>query len=314
MSSSGGSEFAALGLDEALRQVPAAVVVVEARSRRIVHANARARQMSEQQLDRPFPSVLTGDQEIFRPDGRPYRVEEWPVVRSIATGEGVVDEECFYVRPDGSRLIVRCSSSPVYDKNGQIVAGVLVMSDITHERRAEEQLAYHARLADIVEDAVVGTDAEFRVTVWNRGAERLYGYAAGEVLGRDARDVASCTGDTSRTQLERELLRTDRARSEITATRKDGTRVEVELVTVAVRGDLGEITGYLAIHRDVTDRRRAEEALHASRRQIETALKRMSDSLIVVDRQRRFMHLNDRPLRRLRRRACGAVSRKWFRR
>jgi PAS domain S-box-containing protein len=47
------------------------------------------------------------------------------------------------------------------------------------------------RLADIVDDAVVGTDADFRVTVWNRGAERLYGYAASEVLGRHARDVAS---------------------------------------------------------------------------------------------------------------------------
>jgi PAS domain S-box-containing protein len=314
MMSSEGSEFTTLGLEEALRQVPAMVVVVEARSRRIVYANPRVRAMSEQQLGRPLPSVLTGEWDIFHPDGRPYRVEEWPVVRSIATGEQVVDEEYFHVRPDGSRLVVRCSSSPVYDKDGQIVAGVLVMSDITQERRADAQTAYYARLADIVEDAVVGTDAEFRVTVWNRGAEQLYGYAAVEVLGRDARDVARYTGDTSRVQLERQLLKTDRARSEITASRKDGTPVEVELITIAVRGELGEITGYLGIHRDVTDRKRAEAALRASRRQIEMALENITDTFIAVHRQKRFAYSNDRALRRLRRRACGAVSRRLFRR
>jgi PAS domain S-box-containing protein len=313
MSSSEGSELTALGVHEALRRVPAMVAVVEARSRRIVYANARVREMSEKELGRSLPLVLTGEWEIFHPDGRPYRVEEWPVVRSITTGEEIVDDEYFHVRPDGSRLIVRCSSSPVYGEDGQIVAGVQVMSDITQERRAEEQIAYHAKLADIVEDAVVGMDAEFRVTVWNRGAERLYGYAAVEVLGRDARDVASYTGDTSRTQLERELLRTDRGRSEITASRKDGTPVDVEQIVVAVRGELGEITGYLGIHRDVTDRKRAEAALHASRRQIEMALESITDSFIAVHRQKRFTYDDDRALRRLRR-TCGAVTRRWFRR
>jgi len=279
MSSSDAVEFPGVGLDDVLRKMPAAVVVVEARSRRFVYRNARARQLSEQQLGRSISAELGDDWEIFDPDGRRYRMEEWPLIRSITTGEVVVDEEYFNIRPDGSRLIVRSSSWPVYGKDGEIVAGVVVVSDITQERRTEEQIAYHARLADIVEDAVIGTDAEFRLTVWNHGAERLYGYAASEVLGRDAREVATYTGDTSRIQLESQLLRTDRARSEITASRKDGTSVEVELISVAVRGELGEIIGYLGVHRDVTDRKRAEEELRASRRQIETILESITDLL-----------------------------------
>lgn len=253
----GASESPGVGLEEVFRQMPAAVVVVDARSRRIVYSSARARQMAEQELGRSIPAALVEDCEIFHPDGRPYRVEEWPLVRSITAGEVVVDEEYFNVRADGSRLIVRCNSSPLYGRDGQIAAGVLVMSDITKERRAEAHRAYHASLADIVEDAVVGTDAEFRLIVWNRAAERLYGYAASEVLGRDAREVASYTGDTSRIELERELLKSDRARREIRACRKDGTPIEVELIAAAVRGELGEITGYIGIHRDVTKRKRA---------------------------------------------------------
>jgi PAS domain S-box-containing protein len=222
---------------------------------------------------------LTENWGIYHRDGRPYRVEEWPLVRAIGAGEVVVDEEYFNVCPDGGRLIVRCCSWPVYGEDRRIVAGVLVMSDITKERQAEEQIAYHARLADLVDDAVVGTDAEFRLTVWNRGAERLYGYAASEVLGRDARDVASYTGDTSRLELERELLRSDRARREIPACRKDGGAIAVELIAVAVRGELGGIIGYLGIHRDVTDRRRSEEASDVSGQRIETILRRITEFL-----------------------------------
>lgn len=257
MSSSGAAQFRDVSLDAVLRQIPAAVVVVEARSRRIVYSNARAQQMAELQLGRSTLSEVTEGWEVFDLEGRRYQMEEWPLVRSITTGEVVVDEEFFKVRPDGRRLIVRCSSSPVHDDHGHIVAGVLVMTDITKERQTAAQLAYHASLADIMEDAVVGTDAEFRLTVWNRGAERLYGYAASEVLGRDAGEVASYTGDTSRIELEGELLKRNWARREIRACRRDGTPIEVELTAAVVRGDLGEITGYLGIHRDVTSRKRA---------------------------------------------------------
>jgi PAS domain S-box-containing protein len=275
----GDWQITGMGLDEVVGRMPGAVVVVEAGLRRITYWNACARRIGEHQLRRWILPGLTENWGIYHRDGRPYGVEEWPLVRAISAGEVVVGEECFNVCPDGSRLIVRCGSWPVYGEDGQIVAGVLVMSDITKERQAEEQIAYHARLADLVDDAVVGTDAEFRLTVWNRGAERLYGYAASEVLGRDARDVASYTGDTSRLQLESKLLTSDHTRNEITACRKDGTAIKVELTAVAVRGELGEIIGYLGIHRDVTARKRSQEAPRISARRIETILQRITGFL-----------------------------------
>jgi PAS domain S-box-containing protein len=275
----GGSQSTGMGWDEVIGRLPGAVVVVEAGLRRIVYSNACARQMGEHQLRRWILPGLTENWGIYHRDGRPYDVEEWPLVRAIRIGEVVVGEECFNVCPDGRRLIVRCGSWPIYGEDGQIVAGVLVMSDITKERQADEQIAYHARLADLVDDAVVGTDAEFRLTVWNHGAERLYGYVASEVLGRDARDVASYTGDTSRLQLESELLTSDRTRNKVSACRKDGTAIKVELIAVAVRGELGEIIGYLSIHCDVTARKRSEEAPHVLARRIETILQRITGFL-----------------------------------
>jgi PAS domain S-box-containing protein len=96
----------------------------------------------------------------------------------------------------------------------------------------------------------------------------LYGFTADEVLGRPARDIASGAGDGSRRALERELLETDRARTEITAYRKDGTPVEVELISVAVRDADGALSGYLGTHRDITERKRlAQERIDRTYRQ-----------------------------------------------
>src|SRR4051794_6523576 len=74
-----------------------------------------------------------------------------------------------------------------------------------------------AGLLDLVEDGVVGTDADFCITQWNLGAEQLYGYPAAEVLGLPASQVATFTGDEQREQLERELRDHGRSRVEITA-------------------------------------------------------------------------------------------------
>src|SRR4051794_27847301 len=104
---------------------------------------------------------------------------------------------------------------------------------------ADVREQYQARLLDLVEDGVVGTDAEFRISQWNPGAERLYGYSAAQVLGRPANEVATFAGDDQREGLERDLLEHGRSRLEITAVRHDGTPVEVEVVVSAVRDDAG---------------------------------------------------------------------------
>lgn len=164
--------------------------------------------------------------------------------------------------------------------------------DISDRRAAEQLQTLHASLLDNVEDGVIGTDAEnFRITSWNKGAERLYGFTAQEVLGRPAREVASYLGDPSRVELEGQLLQTGRTRTQFRARRKDGAQVEVELIAVAVHDDGGDITGYLGIHRDVTEREwaeaRLEEARELERSRIaralhDDALQALADAMVLA--------------------------------
>lgn len=83
--------------------------------------------------------------------------------------EEIAEEEFFYAVPDRPRLFIRCSSSPVRDEHGEIVAAVLSMTDITDRKRQEERLTYLADLLDNTEDGVVAMDERYFLTVWNRG-------------------------------------------------------------------------------------------------------------------------------------------------
>jgi PAS domain S-box-containing protein len=180
-----------------------------------------------------------------------------------------------------------------------ILAGVLVMDDITEQKRVEDGLRYNAGLLENMEDAVIATDERFVVTAWNRGAESLYGWTADEVLGSDARKILrSDLSDVQRAEAIRTLERGP-SRAERTRSRKDGTPVEVEAVNVAIRGERGDITGFLGIHRDISERRRAEEALREAHRRSETILESITDAFFAVDREWRFTYMNKRGLARL---------------
>jgi PAS domain S-box-containing protein len=120
-----------------LDQLPAGVILAEAPSGRLVLGNRRL----ESIIGVPFiPSEHIGEYTLypgFHLDGRPYAAEEWPLARSLLKGEVVSGEEIEIQRADGTRSVVMTSSSPIRDREGRIVAGVVTFVDVSELRRAE---------------------------------------------------------------------------------------------------------------------------------------------------------------------------------
>src|ERR671916_864597 len=181
-------------LEEALRQMPAAVVIAEAPSGKIIFRNTRAQQIGEQSLNHSWPTGPTKldsacDLGIFHPDGRPYEMEEWPLMRSISSGEEVRGEEFVYPLADSTRLLVRCDSFPIYDDEERIVAGVLIAHDITEQKRAEEELRESSRqienILESITDVFVAIDRQWRYTYINERALRRMQGRKGQELSRE---------------------------------------------------------------------------------------------------------------------------------
>src|SRR5918998_3503968 len=268
-------EIERTALEEALRQMPAGVVIAEAPSGKIVFVNREAQRWTEQKLGLSMPTTLEDAAvklEIFHPDGRLYEAEEWPLIRSVTSGEEVRDWEGYFSLADGTQRWFRGHSSPVYDEEGRIVAGAMVGREITEQKQAEEKLAYHASLLENIHDAVIATDEHLLVTAWNKGAEQMYGWRADEALGRNVWEAVPVDmSEEQRAQALGELAEKGRFRTEAITHAKDGTPVWVEGITIALRGGEqgeGEITGYVNIRRDITERKEAEEALRESKRRI----------------------------------------------
>jgi signal transduction histidine kinase len=114
-----------------LRQMPAAMAVVDAETGRVVLASGRA---EEGEGPPELPGAAPGG--ALRPDGTPFPEDEWPPARSLRAGETVPGEEVAFRREDGSTAVYLLRSGPVRDSAGRIVAAVALWTEVTGARRA----------------------------------------------------------------------------------------------------------------------------------------------------------------------------------
>jgi two-component system, sensor histidine kinase and response regulator len=168
-----------------------------------------------------------------------------------------------------------------------LVLGVaLVSSTIDRRARARSREADAlARLAVIVEssdDAIYSGTLDGVILSWNQAAERLYGYAAAEVLGRPGHALMPPErADELRDMLER-VGRGERIdHSETLRIRKDGTRVEISLSVSPIKDASGAVTGVSMMARDITERKRAEEALRESEERFRMLVDSLADGVVL---------------------------------
>ncbi|HYH65980.1 MAG TPA: PAS domain S-box protein, partial [Urbifossiella sp.] len=132
-------------------------------------------------------------------------------------------------------------------------------------RGAERKARDLAAIVASSDDAIVGKTLAGTVTSWNAGAERLYGYAAGEIVGRSIAPLISPDRPDEEAGLLGRVAGGERVEHfETERVRKDGTRVDISITLSPVRDEDGRVVGVSAIARDIGDRKRQDAALRAS--------------------------------------------------
>jgi PAS domain S-box-containing protein len=175
---------------------------------------------------------------------------------------------------DATTKYIHTVGHPVLNASGDLVQFVGSSTDITERKRAEQATRLLAAIVESSHDAIVSKSLNGVITSWNKGAERLFGYAAEEAVGQNITLIIPPERrDEERTIVE-QLTRGERVdHFETVRMRKDGSLLDVSLTISPMKDASGRVVGASKLARDITERKGAEEALrqaqtdlaHASR-------------------------------------------------
>jgi len=192
------------------------------------------------------------------------------------------------LRPDGSARVVE-ERGRVFIEDGEPVMMLGTVQDVTDRRRIEDTLARQAAILDQVGDSVVSTDLEGFVNSWNKGAERLFGYAADEAMGRHISFIYPPEEhDHLREQVIRPLREKGSLAVEVRLCRKNGRQFPAWLSLSIQRGVRGEPVGMIGVSTDISERKARQEQT----RKLSQALEQTADLIMITDRRGVIEYVN----------------------
>ena len=125
-----------------------------------------------------------GSYRMFRRDGSLLPRHQCPMADVLRTGVSVREKEVHIERPDGLRGIALVDIEAIRDSGGNIVGAVNCFQDITERKRSEDAALRLAAIIESSDDAIISKNLDGIITSWNRGAERIFGYLAEEIIGK----------------------------------------------------------------------------------------------------------------------------------
>lgn len=159
----------------------------------------------------------------------------------------------------------------------------VILRDITERVRSQNELKRYAEIIDSSGDAIVSRALDGTIVTWNPAAQRLFGYARAEIIGKEVNTLYSPNMPPGHGDLTARAARGESiVNFETLRRRKDGSDVYVAITISLVRDDEGRITGSSAIFRDITERKRMEaelQRLHHEQRQAEAIVRESRDQL-----------------------------------
>ena len=165
-------------------------------------------------------------------------------------------------RHDGEYRWVLDNGIPLWEPAGEFAGYIGSCIDITERKQAELTDQQLAAIVNSSHDAIVSKDLNGIITTWNRGAERLFGYAASEMIGRSITTLIPPDRHHEEVCILDRIRRGERVDPyETLRQRRDGSLVDVSLSVSPLRNAAGEVIGASKIARDITERKKAELAL-----------------------------------------------------
>jgi PAS domain S-box-containing protein len=210
--------------------------------------------------------------------------EQRQLHEKIMNGESIKNLEMVRPTKDGRLLDIELNAFAIRDATGTIVGYSAIARDITERKQAEIALNRLAAIVEYSSDAIIGKDLNSIVTSWNKGAEKIFGFTSGEMVGASfmrlipedrRRDEGLILGKIRRGETLEHF--------ETVRKTKDGRLIDVSVTVSPIKDSSGRIIGASKIARDITDVKRAKEmemhlvAVMASNLKLEVEISRRQE-------------------------------------
>ena len=267
---------------------------------KITDANPAALEINGLSLEQLHKRAsLEGYRPMLHEDGSLFFEEERPSVIALRTGQaihGVVVK--VYNMIEGRYRWVRTSAVPQFRPGETAPYQIFsTLDDITALHEAQENLlAAHQELEAIIQAsplAIAALDTKGLVRLWNPAAERLFGWTAAEVVGKEFPFFLPEGLDIARLSIQEEIQHgVTRSGGEARRKCKDGSIVEIRLSTALLRDSQGQISGTMGIYEDITERKQAERKLAQSHDRYRQLFDNSGTGVIIVAENGQYVLVN----------------------
>src|SRR5499426_1905405 len=274
-------------LNAIVEHIPAGVLLAQAPSGRIVMGN-------------PQVERILGHPVVFSPDVESHR--EWlaydvngrrvegseSVLAKTLQGKVVTGQEILYHRGDGTNAWISVSGAPISDAGGNIFGGVVLITDIDEEKRANEALRINQERLNLAQKASRAGTFEWNLrtdaVIWSEETEAIFGLAPGS-FGGSYEDWTRCVHPEDLSRAEQELRRAivdGEGASEYRVAWPDGSVRWIQARGKVFFDEAGEPLRWIGINMDVTERKRMEESLRRQTEALREADRRKNEFLSIL--------------------------------
>lgn len=192
-------------------------------------------------------------------------------------------------RYDGVRFDGELSIAPL--QGGSFIC---TLRDISKRKAYERHLRFYASIQDNLSDAVITTDMTFHIQSWNRAAETIYGWRADEVIGKPVQEVLQTqyVSAAVREEMRQKLFQREGWQGEVVQQRRDGASLHTLGSVTLFYDEQGAPLGVVAVSHDITERKRAENALRESEAQFRRLVEMAPVPIVITDQQGQIVLVN----------------------
>jgi len=204
----------------------------------------------------------------------------WNTIRSGEVWHG----EIINRRRDGTLYTEEMRITPVRDSCGEVVSYIAIKQDVTERRAAQEAQRFLGTIVESSEDAIISHTPAGIILTWNRAAETVFGYSAGEIIGQQASILVPPDRLAGLAYLTEQVLEGHAvSQYEGVCVRKDRRRVHVSVSLCPIKNAAGEVVATSSVIRDISERQEAEQALRDGREFAQSTIDALSSHVCVLN-------------------------------